>query len=50
MDLPDWVLGKFPKEQRELWPEIENIAWDCLLKWTGGSAGDGFTTQIRDGG
>jgi PTH1 family peptidyl-tRNA hydrolase len=49
MDLQDWVLGKFPKEQRELWPEIENIAWDSLLKWTGGSAGDGFTTQIHDG-
>ena len=47
VNLQDWVLGKFPKEQREIWPKIEDIAWDGLLKWLRGGAGEGFTAQIQ---
>jgi PTH1 family peptidyl-tRNA hydrolase len=44
--MKDWVLGKFTKDQRELWPQVESLAWDGLLKWLSGAAGDGFTVQI----
>ncbi|MDR1886267.1 MAG: aminoacyl-tRNA hydrolase [Synergistaceae bacterium] len=48
VDLTDWVLGKFPGEQRKIWPEIEDLAWDGLIKWLRGTSGDGFT--LRAGG
>jgi PTH1 family peptidyl-tRNA hydrolase len=44
--MKDWVLGKFTKSQRESWPQVESLAWDSLLKWLSGAAGDGFTVQI----
>jgi PTH1 family peptidyl-tRNA hydrolase len=44
--MKDWVLGKFTKEQRESWPLLESLAWESLLKWLSGEAGDGFTVQI----
>ncbi|MDR3331429.1 MAG: aminoacyl-tRNA hydrolase [Synergistaceae bacterium] len=50
IDMRDWVLGKFPKEQRAKWPEIEELAWDGLLRWLGGSAGDGFTVRVSGSG
>lgn len=46
VEMKDWVLGKFPKSQRDRWPELEEIAWGALLKWLGGDAGEGFTLQI----
>jgi PTH1 family peptidyl-tRNA hydrolase len=46
-DLPEWVLGRLPKEQRNLWPEIEDLAWDCMKRWLSGEAGDGFTARIE---
>ncbi|MDR1885163.1 MAG: aminoacyl-tRNA hydrolase [Synergistaceae bacterium] len=49
MEMPDWVLGRFPSEQRKLWPEIEDLAWESLGRWMRGDAGEGFTVQIRSG-
>lgn len=50
MDMVDWVLGKFPKNQRDRWPELEDVAWSGLMKWLKGDAGDGFTLQIPEEG
>lgn len=50
MEMADWVLGKFPKEQREDWHLIDDLAWDALKRWLRGEAGDGFTMQIRQEG
>jgi len=47
MALPDWVLGKLPKEQRALWPKVDDLAWDALRKWIAGEAGEGFTVSIE---
>ena len=32
-DMSDWVLGKIPKNQRTLWGELEDVAWDALNIW-----------------
>lgn len=48
MDMKDWVLGKFPPAQRERWPEVEKLAWESLVKWLRGDAGEGFTVQIPE--
>jgi PTH1 family peptidyl-tRNA hydrolase len=45
MEMKDWVLGRFPKEQRDAWPDVNAVAWDALLRWLGGTAGQGFTIQ-----
>ncbi len=47
MQMADWVLGKLPARQREQWHLIENLAWDSLIRWLNGRAGDGFTFQIE---
>jgi PTH1 family peptidyl-tRNA hydrolase len=44
--MKDWVLGKFTRDQRESWPLVESLAWEGLMKWLSGAAGDGFTVQI----
>jgi PTH1 family peptidyl-tRNA hydrolase len=49
VELRDWVLSKFPKQERDLWPLVEDLAWICLVKWLSGAAGEGFTVQIEDG-
>jgi PTH1 family peptidyl-tRNA hydrolase len=46
VDMRDWVLGKFPREQRERWSDVEDLAWDSVIKWLDGSAGEGFTVRI----
>ena len=48
VDMKDWVLGKFPKGQRDRWPEVEKLAWQSLVKWLHGEAGEGFTAQIPE--
>lgn len=47
MEMADWVLGKFPKEQRDDWPLVDDLAWDALKRWLRGEARDGFALQIR---
>lgn len=47
MEMKDWVLGRFPKEQRDLWPEVESSAWDLLVSWLGGRQSQGVTVQIQ---
>jgi PTH1 family peptidyl-tRNA hydrolase len=42
----DWVLGKLSGDQRGAWPDVEAAAWESLLKWLGGRAGEGFTLKI----
>jgi PTH1 family peptidyl-tRNA hydrolase len=49
-DMKGWVLGKFTKNQRDAWPEIEELAWKGLERWLAGEAGEGFTVQITDFG
>jgi PTH1 family peptidyl-tRNA hydrolase len=44
--MKDWVLGKMPKEQRDVWPDVESAAWEALSKWLAGSSGQGFTLKI----
>ncbi|GHV29251.1 peptidyl-tRNA hydrolase [Synergistales bacterium] len=45
MDMKDWVLGRFPKEQRDDWHLVEDLAWTCLERWMI-EAGESFTAQI----
>jgi PTH1 family peptidyl-tRNA hydrolase len=47
MEMRDWVLGKFPKEQRDAWPQVEELAWSALSKWLAGAAGQGFTLRAQ---
>jgi PTH1 family peptidyl-tRNA hydrolase len=47
MEMRDWVLGKFSREQRGAWPDVEESAWNALLKWLDGTAGQGFTVHAR---
>lgn len=46
VDMKDWVLGKFTRDQRDQWRAIEDLAWDALKKWLSGDAGEGFTLRI----
>jgi PTH1 family peptidyl-tRNA hydrolase len=46
IDVKDWVLGRFSKPQRDLWPHLEELAWNSLIKWITGCAGEGFTVRI----
>ncbi len=48
IDIKDWVLGKFLKEQRDAWPKVEDLAWSALMKWLSGDAGPGFTLQLEN--
>ncbi|MDR3321589.1 MAG: aminoacyl-tRNA hydrolase [Synergistaceae bacterium] len=48
VDMKDWVLGKFPKTQRDEWRLIEALAWGGFERWISGSAGDGFTVRIDE--
>jgi PTH1 family peptidyl-tRNA hydrolase len=50
VDIRDWVLGKFPKDQRNAWPDVESAAWESLSKWIAGSSGEGFTLKIAGAG
>ncbi|MDR3254855.1 MAG: aminoacyl-tRNA hydrolase [Synergistaceae bacterium] len=50
IDMRDWVLGKFPKNERDEWHLVEDLAWQSLEKWVSGNAGDGFTVQAATGG
>lgn len=45
--IKDWVLGKFPKPQMDVWPQLEELAWNSFIKWITGCAGDGFTVRIE---
>lgn len=49
VDMKDWVLGKFTREQRDQWHLIEALALDALKKWLSGSAGEGFTLRVQKG-
>lgn len=31
--LPDWVLGRIPKEQRLVFDKIEDAAWNGVMMW-----------------
>ncbi|MDR2780272.1 MAG: aminoacyl-tRNA hydrolase [Synergistaceae bacterium] len=46
--MKDWALGKIPKEQRDAWPDVENLAWEALSKWLLGASGQGFTLKIAE--
>jgi PTH1 family peptidyl-tRNA hydrolase len=46
--MKDWALGKMPKEQRDAWPDVEDAAWEALLKWVTGASGQGFTLKIAE--
>jgi PTH1 family peptidyl-tRNA hydrolase len=46
--MSDWVLGKFPKHQRDAWRLVEDLAWAGLGRWLSGAAGEGFTVQIEE--
>ena len=48
VEMADWVLGKLPQKQREQWNLIEGLAWNGLVKWLNGGAGEGFTVQIEE--
>jgi PTH1 family peptidyl-tRNA hydrolase len=50
IDMRDWVLGKFPKDQRAEWPLVDDAAWEAVTKWLGGGAGSGFTLKIAADG
>jgi PTH1 family peptidyl-tRNA hydrolase len=45
MDIKDWVLGRFTKEQRDSWPGVDDAAWAALVRWICGKSGAGFTLQ-----
>jgi PTH1 family peptidyl-tRNA hydrolase len=47
-DMRDWVLGKFPKEQRDRWSDVEDLAWSSLARWLDGASGEGFTVGIGE--
>ena len=47
IEMADWVLGKFPKDQLELFPQLDDLVWDGFKKWLSGDAGDGFTMRIK---
>lgn len=48
MEMADWVLGKLPRGERDRWHLVEELAWNSLVKWLSGGAGDGFTVRIED--
>jgi PTH1 family peptidyl-tRNA hydrolase len=48
VNMSDWVLGKMPKDQRGIWPDIEAAAWDSLSKWIKGVSGQGFTLRVAE--
>ena len=31
--LPDWVLGRIPKEQKLMFEKIEDVVWNGLTLW-----------------
>jgi PTH1 family peptidyl-tRNA hydrolase len=33
VDMADWVLGRIPHGQRELWHKLEDIAWEAINIW-----------------
>lgn len=33
MAMPDWVLGRIPKEQRATWDELEDALWEGVRLW-----------------
>lgn len=47
VDMKDWVLGKFTKEQRDVWPDVADLAWNAVVRWVKGEAGRGFTMDLR---
>lgn len=50
IEMADWVLGKFQKDQIDLWPGIEDLVWDAFKRWLSGRAGEGFTLRISEPG
>jgi PTH1 family peptidyl-tRNA hydrolase len=48
VEMRDWVLGKFSREQRERWRDVEELAWSSLTRWLDGSAAEGFTVEIGE--
>lgn len=46
IDMKDWVLGKFTKEQRDVWPDVAELAWSAVSKWIRGDGGRGFTIGL----
>lgn len=33
IDMADWVLGRIPHGQKEIWRKLEDIAWEALNIW-----------------
>lgn len=50
IEMADWVLGKFRKDEIDLWPRIEDLVWDAFKRWLSGRAGEGFTLRTSEPG
>ena len=47
IEMADWVLGKFRRDELDLWPRIEDLVLDGFKRWLAGRAGEGFTLRVQ---
>lgn len=45
INMKDWVLGRFAKDERDAWPDVDAAAWTALGRWIRGEIGSGYTFQ-----